>query len=843
MTDLCLQLSRRAKSLLLIGTLVVGQLCSPLKADETSNANAASAGAGDSLTIEMAQSGTGRFMPNHWGMVKGRIANYGNHPATCLTVVTPEGSEGLQFARQLTIPPQVAFESNWPVYVHEAKASGGVEFQYLFFPNGEDDGVIRHEEGSKEIPSFSGITQFELLPLSGHVGDSGPGLTKESSVNVLFGVMRYTAYSKYSVTAIKTSDITADSECLDSMSQIAVTDSNLLAFPQACEALRAWTLRGGHLLIAVDQTGPAVVEALLGDSLPMVVVGETTANSVQLDINPEYSQTQYPVRSVVREYPEPVRYVRVIPDSCEKIWTVDGWPVSITKTIGRGTVLLTMISAEVFYERTEHKTEGQPDHALIASCRRMQDAMFMTQTDSVIEQAVAADQAAALIGYGIPSRRIAVGLLGIFPIGILLVGLFLQKRASGELLVFAVPCLSIIASLPAVVMAFQIRSVAPATVIESVVINSSKGFTDLPADGFASVYAPSPGQMSLSTTNGTRLEMLKDPTSSDYRRMTWRGPGEISWENFHQPVGLRTFSLTSERQLRKPLRIHATLNEDGLTGILPTDGELSPSNPILAGMNRENMALRLEDSGNFAGTADDALLTGQYFQSSLLSDEERYRTALLDSVFHPIVDAGAEVFPPEPSVLFWDESEAEVLHFEEKGLRRQKAVLFIHPLELYPPEPGKTFVIPPQLLTYRSIVNSDGGIGSSYANLRRKWQPQESASKTMLEFQIPEACRPMFPESGELKLLIRAGSRFVTVLSGDRDRLQPIAELKSPLGMQTIFIPGELIRNSCQQGHLFLEIQVSEISSEMKAEDMTGEQDDSWKIERVLLELKGQRKI
>lgn len=108
MTDLCLQLSRRAKILLLVGALVVGQRCSPLKADETVDANAASAGAGDSLTIEMAQSGTGRFMPNHWGMVKGRVANHGSQPATCLTVVTPEGSEGLQFARQLTIPPQVA---------------------------------------------------------------------------------------------------------------------------------------------------------------------------------------------------------------------------------------------------------------------------------------------------------------------------------------------------------------------------------------------------------------------------------------------------------------------------------------------------------------------------------------------------------------------------------------------------------------------------------------------------------------------------------------------------------------------------------------------------------------
>ncbi|MFO1003836.1 MAG: hypothetical protein U0936_26190 [Planctomycetaceae bacterium] len=483
MSDLCLQLSRNLTNSLFLVALIVGQIGSSSNADEAKITP--SNRAEESLSLEMAQGGIGRFRPDHWGMVKGRIANHGDQPATCLTVVTPEGSGGLQFARRMTIPSQVVFESNWPVYIHQAKASGGVEFQYLFFPQGEDDGVIRHNKGSGEIPTFSGITQFELLPLCGHVADSGPNSIRETSVNVLLGIMRHSAYAKTSVTSIKPSEITADPECLDGLSQIAVTDSNLMAFPQACEALRTWTLRGGRLLIAVDKTGPAVVEALLGDSLPITVVGESTTNSVQLEINPEYSRTQYSVRSVMREFSEPIGYVRVIPGSCEKIWTVDGWPVSVTKAIGRGRVLLTTISAEAFYEPNENALEGHPKHSLIASCRRMQEAMFKTQADSVIEQSVAADQAAALIGYGIPSRRVALVLLGVFPVGVLVIGLYLQKRSSGEQLVFVVPGLAMVAALPALVIAFQIRSVAPTTVIESIVVNSSPGLTNQPADGFA----------------------------------------------------------------------------------------------------------------------------------------------------------------------------------------------------------------------------------------------------------------------------------------------------------------------------------------------------------------------
>ena len=379
--------------------------------------------------------------------------------------------------------------------------------------------------------------------------------------------------------------------------------------------------------------------------------------------------------------------------------------------------------------------------------------------------------------------------------------------------------------------------------IETVVVNSSQGFTDLPADGFASVFAPSPRDLGVSAENGTRLDALKDTTNSDYRRMTWEGPGNISWGKFLQPAGLRTYAVTSTRRIDKPWRVRATLNESGLTGMLPAQDGVIPGDPILAGMNRENLALDVDDAGQFLGSPDQELLSGQYFRSTLLSDDERYRSALLNSVFDPATEDQEGMFPSEPSVLFWDKSESELLHFSGDDVRRQRAVLVVHPLELYPPEVGKPFLIPPQLLTYKSVVNDDGGIGSSYVNLRRRWQPQESASKSMLQFQIPEACRPFVPDSGELKLLIRAGSRIVKITSGDRTNMQTITELKSPLGMQTISIPGELIEGTCLQGKLFLQIHVSDIDSEMKADDMSGEQDDSWQIERVLLTLKGKRKI
>lgn len=796
----------------------------------------------EKLSLVMGQSGIGRYRPGRWGLVTGQISNSGDEAATSLSVVTPSGSAGLQFARQITVPGNVSFASNWPVYVMNAEATGGVEFKYLFFPDGQDDGVIRRRDYDIDLPSFSGMTQRDLLPLCGLVGSTAPDRELDMPVHALMGVMRYNSVGNKSVTTLSAASITSSPECLDAMDQIAVTDSSLTSFPQACDALRTWVLRGGRLMIAAERTGPDAVEALLGDALPMTFVGETTTNAVTLDINPDYSKSQFAVRSVVREYPEPIHYYRVVAETCEPIWTVDGWPVAVAKNIGRGSVLVTTISTQVFYTPVSTKDETSPNYALIDSCRRIPEVMFTARPDPVIDEATAADQAAAQIGYRIPSRSVALVLLSIFPVGMLIAGIILLKRASGERLIVAVPAIAIITALPAAFVGFQIRSVAPATLIESVVVHSSQGFTELPADGFTSVFVPSPRELDITSENGTRLDALTDSTNSDYRRMIWHGPGDVRWVNLLQPAGLRTYAMDSVRHIKKPWRAVATLNENGISGSLPFGKDIIPADAFIAGMNRENLALNLSDEGRFQGTPDDALLAGQYFRSTLLSDDQRYRAGLLNSVFGNLTRAENSVFPAELSVVFWDESESEVLHLQGDDVRRQRKVLVVHPLEILPPEAGKPFLIPPQLLSYRSVINSEGGTASCYANLKRQWLPQESASKALLEFQIPKACLPFAADSGELQLLIRAGSRFVTIRSGDRENLQSIAELTSPLGMQKISIPGDLIQATGREGRVFLQIEVSELDSEMQSQDMTGEQDDSWRIERVLLSLKGQRK-
>jgi len=792
------------------------------------------------VTVSMRTGGVGRYVPHRWGMVTGRITNAGSELASSLIVVTPLGSDGLQFARRIDVPPGISFETAWPVLVHKLSSQGLVEFQFLHFPSGEDDGLIRLGKNDREIPSFSGISQKDARPLCGIIGNSTAQPVDESATQAMLGAMHFVSEGNIRIVSINARDLTSGMECLDGLDQLAVTDPDLLRYPQACECIRLWVQGGGRLMLVMERTGSAVAEALLGDCLPVTVVGETTTNTVNLELNPEYTKNQYPVRAVEREFPEPVRYLRMQPGAGEVIWTVDGWPVAMRASMGDGTVLLTSISSDVFITTTEWRGAGTPSYELIESTRRMQDAMFAKRNPPLVPEQAAAAAAAELIGYQIPSRRVAFWLLLILPVGLLVGGVALQKKSLGERLIYVVPALSLLAAAPAAWIGFQIRSVAPMTVIETAVIQSIPGMTQSPEAGFATAFLPSPAELKVSSDTGAVVDVLQDSTISDYRRLIWRSLSDVSWVNLKQPAGLRTYKTRAAVRRQQPLRAVATFDEQGLRGRLQTDGPI-PSVALLAGVNRENLAVSLNESGEFRCAAVDSLAMGQYFRTNLLSDEQLFQSNLMRNIFVIPAKDRAEAFPSVASLVYWDTSESEQLQFGDSAVRRQRSVLMVQPLELTPPDAGVPITIPPQLLTYRSGVTAEGGFSSIFNNMKREWLPYESAAETLLEFQIPPVCLPFDVESAELELLIRAGSREVKVLSGQFGNLQQVALLQSPLGTQSITLPIDLIKSGCRGGKVLVQFSVSDLDDSMKASELSGEQDDSWQIERVLLSLKGRR--
>ena len=767
------------------------------------------------------------------------VSNHGDAPSKSLIVVTPAGSGGLQYGRQIEVPSGAAFDTIWPIRLTSLKSAGLIEFQYLHFPRGEDDGVIRHEQHDRQIPTFSGITKNGPDGLTGWIVESGDAAVSDAAMHSLLGAMRFSRAGDQSILTVKAQDITERRECLDPLDQLTISDPQLRRSPQACEAIRMWVQSGGRLLIQLDRTGSEVAEMLLGESLPLTIVGATSTNTIQLDLNPEYPDNQYPARAVNREFDEPVRYLQVVPGAGETIWSVNGWPVAVRVPVGNGIVVVTAISPDVFIERKTEVAPGSPACSLIPSSRRMLESLFSRRTPPLIGETAASQQAAAMVGYEIPSRRVALLLLVVFPVLLITAGILLQRRSVGERLVWVLPTLAVLAAIPAVAVGLRIRSVAPTTVIETLAIQSVPGALEVDSEGFATIFVPGTTDLLVSSATSAVLDVRAESANLDYRRLIWTGPEANEWTNLTQPAGSKTFPAHGVVKLDSPLQAIATFDESGLRGRLLTASLSGPSDLIFAGDSPDRMSLSLNSEEEFRGGVAEVLAPGQFLNSAIISEEQGFRAALLESVFSK--SDRLDAFPPAPSVFYWAELKEPALTIGNKDVRRSQSILVVQPLQLQPPEAGRTITIPPPLLPYRSVSTANGGYSNVYNNTNREWVPHEAALETLLQFRIPAVCLPFEAEAAEVSLLIRAASRTVTIQSGDADSLQTVSELKSPLGTHSITIPVDLIRDSCHSGKLFLQINVSDLDASMKSDTMAGEQDDNWQIERVLLTLKGHR--
>jgi hypothetical protein len=791
---------------------------------------------GSGIKASLGAGGVKRYLPGRWGLVSGQVRNFGDEADSILMVVTPEGGTGLQYSRLIEIPADMAFETNWPVRLNDGSAGTSVNFEYLEYPGGTDDGVIRHKNFDKQIPSFYGMTRPGPHGLTVWIPQSGRA-SNESAVSHLMRAMRVTRMGDMMVSMMLSTDFSEHREALDAVDQVAVADSNLTDHPMACSALRNWVRRGGRLMIALDQCGNDVAKALLGETMSMTVVGRTTSNTVRLDLNPDYPTNQYPVRFVERTFDEPVGYLRVIPDNGEVIWSVDGWPVAMRIGMGAGTVVVTTVSPEVFL--LAQTTNGTtPPYGLVDSSRRMLDSLFAPRSQRLITEATAAQQAAAMIGYEIPSRTAATVILTLFPVLLATGAWYLGRQSHGERLIWVLPALALTGALPAVALGFRSRSVAPTTVIESSVVYSTDSASDYVIDGYATLYSPNQTELKISSSNSVLTELRGDSTDRDYRRLLWTSPQQNEWSKMEARTGLRTFPFRAEADLQGTLSAEATFNENGLIGRLQA-GELSiPEDLLLATTHADRMALSINPDGTFTGTDPDVLASEQFSTAAMVSEQQTIRARTLSALFQST--DRYEPFPQETVVMFWTSLEEPCFHLEGSDIRQLGEALFVQPLRLLPPAPEVPITIPGPLLSFRSIVNGDGSHSTVFDNSHRRWMPSESAVNTRLQFRIPPVCQPFDPESATLRILIRAASRAVEVLAGPAESLQSVAQFNSPLGTKEVVIPGDVIRETARGGTVILQINVGGLDASM-TDSMVGEQDDSWQIEQLSVSLKGRR--
>ena len=211
------------------------------------------------------------------------MTNEGNGTQTALIVVTPPAAGGLQYGKRFTVPGRAVVDATWPVRVGRMETHTS-DFEYLIFPNGAEDGLIRRRSDDEYVPSYSAvIAPDSRLGMTGILHDTDEPEEQLSATFQMVRVMSYSGRQEQSVVSIKPAELSSHGEWLEPYDQLTLTSSELLEYPDAVETIQAWLQRGGHLWIRLDRTGIDAVRLILGDALSLSLIGESTTNDVLAD--------------------------------------------------------------------------------------------------------------------------------------------------------------------------------------------------------------------------------------------------------------------------------------------------------------------------------------------------------------------------------------------------------------------------------------------------------------------------------------------------------------------------------------------------------------------------------
>lgn len=795
-----------------------------------------------SAGVRVHPGGVGRYTPGRWGLVAGTFTNPDpTKTQEFTTVVMPPNAGGFQYGRRLSIPPGVNFVSEWPVFVPPG-VTGNANFEFLKFQAGKEDQVIQTQIGEQLIQNFGSAFGREPAAWAGGLHDPQHPYESLDNLRRLNQVIRFQERRREGQLSLQLDRLSDQPEVFDPLEHLCVSHSGMLNRPALMDALRLWVQRGGRLVVAVDLAGTDLWNGLFGGTAPLTLISEASANDIRLQLNPDYRKTRFPISVVEKSYDTPIRYLRVVAENIEPIWSIDNWPVAIRLPFGKGEVVGLLIDSKALIEAKQDTGEGIPWKAIESGGARIADLIYKLPESNLISTDALLNQANQEIGYSIPSFTLPVLIALGFPVLLMVAGIWLYRRSCPERLIWLIPGLAIAIALPAVYAGIQQRSVAPATVIEYRTIRAITGQTLLASDGTSILYSPDSAPTSISSTANSQRSPPIQKGRMESRRQMIAPSGERQWLDIAFPAGLTPIPLKAATSLSKPLTAWLSFDAKGITGAIDSGPLQNPSDVILAGMSPERMSLDILKEGTLQAGIDRILPQDTYAFGTILSSQQIQRERTYRSIFE--TRGRSSAFPAAPTVLYWANHAREQFGVSNEDTLFTGTTLVAQPVEWRAPEPNQPILIPAGAIEYQGVASAGGKYSSTYSNQNREWVSREMATDFLLEFRIPDVCTPFDPDVIDCSLRIRAPARKVILSAGnDPSSLTEFHTAVSPLGTMNTKIPAEIVREGLKTGRFVVKLDVGELelNNDAETEPATGEQDDTWIIEAVQMNITGQR--
>jgi hypothetical protein len=420
------------------------------------------------------------------------------------------------------------------------------------------------------------------------------------------------------------------------------------------------------------------------------------------------------------------------------------------------------------------------------------------------------------IGYRIPSRSLAMGLLGLNFLIVAAGGWWCGRQLRLDRLAWILPAAAVATTMIFLVIGRVHNRSVPSTAAFTQLVQVYPATGEASVSGWGALYQQSATPFAVDVAQGGFVQPASPASDGSIRRLIWGDDDRGHWENVNLPGGsIQMVSFQQPAVLSSPVAATIRFGPGGVEGRVEWGLLRKLDDALIANPPALPLAVRVRPDGSFAAGSDEVLAAGQYSTESVLSDDGRRRQEYCRHVLDPLDDIS---FPTAPTLFGWSSPVASGMRWPA-GTREAGSAFVAIPLRFERTPPGQPFDVPATFIR-TEIGSGRRGKSMTYNARTGEWLRGGSiASETRLRFILPPQVVPCRLNRARLMIKLNAPSRTLQVFSVHQGEDQLYQEIRNPSGVYEFSMDRPELLTLDANGELQFTIGVTESDAEREARE------------------------
>lgn len=699
------------------------------------------------------QWGPGIFLKHSWASVSSTVHNPSDRPAEVLLLTSVDKEPKLQFGTTVWLPPHSRRRIVQPIHMPNI----GVPDKFV----GEDITTIAIDTrggAERQLDRQPGMVTAEFRPVN-FAMFADYRLDNAAMSMVRFqrpappqppGQPPKSPTSDKPVRLMQTERAPTFAGGWDAVDCVIISLDEPHFTADQVEALRRWINGGGILWLFGEQVSREFCAKLLREDWTIRLVDHVQWNDLTIESSRD---------SHVVSLEDPVDMARVIAPDFTVHHTVAGWPVSMTKSVGQGMLLVTTLGARAWIDEDENTLPQ------LEEINRLLPRQHVPIGRSELPLEA---YAKAQIGYEIINRR-SVGLVLWGFVGLVaLSGLWLARRDRLEHQALVVVGLALGSAALITAMGTTHHQAVPPTVAAASMAEIDPVQRYAKVVGVEASYSPMSAKMPIiAEANGLIWPQLPDSGG----RMIWSDTDRWQWQLPELPPGMVRMSQVQQiLPLEDVVDVTISFGADQLTGRITPGPLKNLHDPVLATLSG-HLLPRLTGDGGLVIPTDQRPRSDQYFDGGVaLSDMQSRHQEIYRLLLSRPVTPQQPRYAQRPTFLAWSDPLDLGFSTDEQITQRRRMLVAI-PARFVRPEPGTVITIPTPLIGIHQTRGRDGRFTvTAFDERTRQWDSMRAERKLfVLRFQLPVEAAPLQIQAAPLRVQIDAPNWRLRLLDPSED--------------------------------------------------------------------------